>query len=196
MTHTIPGYRLGDPGLATSPLTLDELALLKETLLFDDEDTRYLEMSKDVLAPAVDEILDVWYGFVASKPHLVRYFSRASDGAPDADYLGAVRRRFGQWILDTATARHDQEWLDYQHEIGLRHHRTKKNETDGVASVDHIHFRYLPALFYPIVTTLKPFLERSGASREDVDRMHQAWTKSVLLQVILWSYPYVTDGDF
>lgn len=54
----------------------------------------------------------------------------------------------------------------------------------------------VPALFYPIIATLKPFLEKSGASREDVDGMHQAWTKSVLLQVILWSYPYVREGDF
>jgi len=26
--------------------------------------------------------------------------------------------------------------------------------------------------------------------------MHQAWIKSVLLQVILWSQPYTRDGDF
>jgi hypothetical protein len=26
--------------------------------------------------------------------------------------------------------------------------------------------------------------------------MHQAWVKAVLLQVILWSHPYVIDGDF
>jgi len=26
--------------------------------------------------------------------------------------------------------------------------------------------------------------------------MHQAWVKAVLLQVILWSEPYVRPGDF
>jgi hypothetical protein len=26
--------------------------------------------------------------------------------------------------------------------------------------------------------------------------MHQAWFKSVVLQVTLWSYPYVKNGDF
>jgi len=35
-----------------------------------------------------------------------------------------VRQRFGQWILDTAAANYDQQWLDFQREIGLRHHRT------------------------------------------------------------------------
>jgi hypothetical protein len=29
-----------------------------------------------------------------------------------------------------------------------------------------------------------------------VEVMHQAWVKAVLLQVILWSQPYVRDGDF
>ena len=28
------------------------------------------------------------------------------------------------------------------------------------------------------------------------ETMHQAWVKAVLLQVILWSQPYVRDGDF
>jgi hypothetical protein len=26
--------------------------------------------------------------------------------------------------------------------------------------------------------------------------MHQAWLKSVLLQVTLWTYPYIKEGDF
>ena len=54
-----------------------------------------------------------------------------------------MRKRFGQWILDTARAEYDQRWLDYQHEIGLRHHRTKKNRTDGAPSTDIVPFRHL-----------------------------------------------------
>jgi hypothetical protein len=61
---------------------------------------------------------------------------------------------------------------------------------------DHIAYRYLPALVYPVTATLKPFLARGGHTPEEVDRMHQAWIKSVLLQVILWSQPYIEDGEF
>ena len=40
-------------------------------------------------------------------------------------------------------------------------------------------------------------LRRSGeVLASQVEAMHQAWVKAVLLQVILWSYPYVRDGDF
>lgn len=112
------------------------------------------------------------------------------------DYLGAVRKRFGQWILDTARAEYDQKWLDYQHEIGLRHHRTKKNRTDGVAASEIVLFRNLFLLVFPVTWTLKPFLANKGHSAEDVEKMYAAWLKSCLLQMTLWSHPYVKDGDF
>lgn len=193
---TIPGYTYGTAAVPRSPISLEEFELLKQSVLFTDEDVHYLRMSREVLQDQVEDILDVWYGFVGSHPHLVHYFTNKDTGQPDSAYLAAVRKRFGQWILDTAAANYDQAWLDYQYEIGRRHHRTAKNKTDGVNSVEHVHYRYLPAFIYPITATLKPFLAKKGHSAEDVERMYQAWLKSVILQVILWSQPYVKDGDF
>jgi hypothetical protein len=65
-----------------------------------------------------------------------------------------------------------------------------------VRSVPHVPLRYLIAFIYPITATIKPFLAKKGHSPEEVDKMHQAWFKSVTLQVALWSYPYAKDGDF
>ena len=97
-------------------------------------------MSKSILADRTEAILDVWYGFVASTPEWVVYFKNNKTGAPDGAYLGAVRKRFGQWIADTADANHDQAWLDYQYEIGLRHTTPKKNRTDKADSVPLVKF--------------------------------------------------------
>ena len=191
----IPGYTYGTDTVSRSPVSLEELGLLQATLLLGEDDVTALRRSGDVLAPQVEAILDVWYGFVGANPHLLAAFT-GPDGQPDQGYLAAVRRRFGRWILDTARAEFDQAWLDYQHEIGLRHTRTGKNRTDGVQAADHIPLRYVLALLVPITTTLKPFLAEGGASADEVEAMHQAWVKAVLLQVILWSYPYVRDGDF
>jgi hypothetical protein len=191
----IPGYTYGTDAVPRSPIGLQELELLKGTLLLGDDDLAALRRSGEVLADQVEEILDVWYGFVGANPHLLAAFS-GPDGQPDQAYLVAVRRRFGRWILDTARADYDQAWLDYQHEIGRRHHRSGKNRTDGVDAADHIPLRYVLALLVPITTTLKPFLAGEGTSDEEVEVMHQAWVKAVLLQVILWSHPYVRDGDF
>jgi len=76
------------------------------------------------------------------------------------------------------------------------HTSPKKNKTDKANSVPSVNFRYLSALTIPITTTLKPFLAKKGASAADVEKMHAAWVKSVLMQSILWSYPYVRDGRF
>jgi hypothetical protein len=195
-TESIPGYTYGSSEVARSPLTLGDLELLKASLLWSDDDDRALRQAHDVLADQVENVLDVWYGFVASHPHLVHYFTRTSDGEPDADYLARVRARFGQWILDTTAADYDQAWLDYGEEIGRRHHRMGKNRTDAVDAVEHIPLRYVIAFIFPITATMRPFLAAKGHADDEVERMHDAWRKAVILQVALWSRPYVPDGDF
>ncbi len=194
-TATIPGYTYGTADVTPSPLSEEDLEKLKKAVLFDEEDEKYLRMAGEVLADQIEDVLDVWYGFVASHPHLVYYFTDGKGNASN-EYLGAVRKRFGQWILDTCNRPYDKAWLDYAHEIGLRHHRSKKNQTDRVDSVPNINYRYLVAFIYPITATIKPFLAKKGHSPEEVDKMHQAWFKSVVMQVALWSYPYVKEGDF
>ncbi|MDF1800758.1 MAG: protoglobin domain-containing protein [Planctomycetota bacterium] len=174
----------------------DEFADLKKSLLFTEEDERYLRMSRAVLEPNVQELLDVWYGFVGANPHLLAYFSHPTTKVPDGDYLAKVRVRFGDWVLATADANFDRDWLNYQLEVGLRHHRLKKNTTDGADAADHIPLRHLVALHYPITTTMKPFLERGGRSPEEVSGMYEAWRKAVLLTTILWSQPYVAPEDY
>jgi hypothetical protein len=193
---TVPGYTYGNSSLAPSPVSLSELESLKKTLLLSDEDLAYLRLSAAILKDQTEAILDVWYGFVGSTPELVYFFGNVQTGQPDAAYLAAVRKRFAKWIMDTAEATYDQAWLDYQYEIGLRHHRTKKNKTDNAPGVPEINYRYIPALTIPITTTLKPFLAKGGHSAEEVEKMHAAWVKSVLLQSILWGYPYIREGQF
>jgi hypothetical protein len=195
-THAIPGYTFGTSALARSPVTLGDFELMKKSILFDDEDVKYLRLSRGIVEDQVGAILDVWYGFVGSQPHLLASFTGSADGKPLGDYLGAVRKRFGRWILDTADAEYDQRWLDYQHEIGLRHHRAKKNRTDGAASTAIVPFRDLFALIYPVTITLRAFLASKGHSAGDVEKMYAAWLKSCLLQMTLWTYPYIKEGDF
>ncbi|HYO83001.1 MAG TPA: protoglobin domain-containing protein [Bryobacteraceae bacterium] len=193
---TIPGYRLGDPTLPRSPITLHELELLEATVLFGDEDVDALRRAGTILEPQTEQILNVWYGFVGANAHLLYYFSNKSDGQPNAEYLARVRKRFGQWIRDTTNANYDQAWLDYQYEFGLRHTRAGKNKTDNVAAADHINFRYLIAFIVPISLTIEPFLMNGGGSGDEVKKMQIAWTKALVLQTVLWSYPYVKPGDF
>lgn len=190
------GYTYGTKEVAKSPLSMEDLNLLKQTLLFSDEDVKYLKMSKEILKDQTNDILDVWYGFVGSTPQLLYFFGNKTTGKPEGEYLAKVRERFGMWILQTAEANYDQNWLNYQYEIGLRHYTTKKNKTDNANSVPIVNYRYIPALTIPVTTTLKPFLAKKGNTAEEVDKMYNAWLKSVLLQSILWGQPYLKQGEF
>ncbi len=190
----IHGYDYGSPALQKSPVSLEDLALLKKTLLWSEEDDRYLRMAGEVLSDQIDDVLDLWYGYVGSNEHLVYYFSH--NGQPVGPYLDAVRKRFGQWIKDLCNRPYDQDWLNYQYEIALRHHSAKKNKTDGVESVPIVHFRYIPAFIYPLTVTIKDFLAKKGHSPKDVEGMYNAWFKAVTLTAVLWCYPYVKEGEF
>ncbi|GEL17968.1 protoglobin domain-containing protein [Pseudonocardia asaccharolytica] len=190
MTVSAPaGYTYDDHALPASPVSAAELEQLKASVLFTDDDAAALAMAGDVLADQITDVLDTWYGFVGSHPHLVAYFADR-DGEPIKSYLDAVYHRFGRWILDTCRRPYDERWLAYQEEIALRHTPAKKNKTDGVDSVPVVPLRYLIAFIYPITATMRPFLAKKGHSEADVERMHAAWFKSVTLQVALWSRPY------
>ncbi len=191
----IAGYTYGTTAVAKSPMSMDEFEQLKATVLFDAEDVRYLQMAGEVLGEQIDAILDLWYGFVGSHAHLLYYFTDGKGNA-QSDYLGAVRQRFGQWIRDLCERPYDQTWLDYQYEIALRHHTAKKNKTDGADSVPIIHARYLIAFIYPITATIRQFLAAKGHSEDEVEKMHQAWFKAVVLTTTLWCMPFVRDGEF
>jgi len=192
-TTTIPGYTYGSDESAKSPVGLDELEKLKATVMFTDDDEQALRLAGDVLEDQVEDVLDVWYGFVGGHPHLLAYFS-TPDGEPIQEYLDRVRQRFAQWILDTCRRPYDQTWLDYQEEIALRHTPQKKNTVDGVDSVDNIPLRYIIAFVYPITATMRDFLAKKGHSNDQVEAMHQAWFKAVTLQAALWARPYVRDA--
>lgn len=106
-------------------------------MLFSEEDEKYLRQAGEVLQDQIEEVLDLWYSYVGSHPHLAYHFSDLNHQLHQ-EYLAAVRKRFHQWILYTCNRPYDQDWLNYQQEIGLRHTRIKKNQTDNVQSASTI----------------------------------------------------------
>lgn len=184
------GYAYGQSTLAPSEVTLGDLDALKQSVLWSVDDEAALRRAGEILIPQTEAILDVWYGFVGAHPHLVATFAGA-DGTPDSAYLGAVRRRFAQWIADLCTRPYDEEWLAYQQEIGRRHHPAGKNETDGVLSTSrHIPLRDLIAFIAPITLTIRPFLQNGAEEAPELQQMQDAWLKAVTLTVALWARPY------
>ena len=187
----ISGYSYGAAGLAASPVSLTELENLKTSAGFTEETQRYLRLAGEVLADQTAQIVNHWRSrIIASIPHLARH-SRTPEGDPIPEYLAKSNLRFEQWILDTCLRSYDQDWLNYQHEIALRHTTVKKNQTDGVPSTQYVPLRDVIAFVAVMNETIKPYLAAKGHSAEEVDKMHLAWSKSLQLQLALWTGPYM-----
>jgi hypothetical protein len=191
IAQDIPGYDYGSPNVAKSPVTIEELEVLKQSAGFTNADHHSLHIAGEVLADQTKALVTKWRDVIASHPHLARYTQRP-DGQKDGHYSEASGLRFQQWILDTCLRPYDQDWLNYQQEMALRHTSIKKNRTDNVQSAPTIHLRHVIA-FSAVINDpniIKPFLASKGHSATEVDKMYQAWSKSLWLQIALWTEPY------
>ena len=109
---------------------------------------------------------------------------------PDDAYKAKVKLRFVRWVIDLCERPFDQDWLDYQNEIGLRHTPARKNVTDHAATPSVVPLRYLIAFAAEVIVSARDVLARANVPPDEVDRLHAAWTKAVLLSVALWSRAY------
>jgi hypothetical protein len=188
LAEQISGYTYGAAG--TSPVSLQDLENLKISVGWTEEDERYRHMAGEVLSDQTKPLVDHWRReIIGGIPNLSRH-SRAPGGEPIPDYSAKSGLRFEHWVLDTCFRSYDQDWLNYQHEIALRHTSLKKNTTDGVNSTPYVPLRDIIAFVAVMNQTIKPYLAAKGHAAEDVEKMHRAWTKSLQLQIALWAQPY------
>lgn len=187
----ICGYTYGTATVAASTVSLEELEQLKVTVGFTPEDERFLRMAGEVLAGQTKQIVEHWRsGIIAGIPNLARH-SRTPEGEPLPRYLAQSNLRFEQWILDTCLRPYDQDWLNYQQEIALRHTSLRKNQADAVQSTTYVPFRDIVAFTAVLNDTIRPYLANKGNSTDEVEGMHRAWCRSLQLQLALWSRPYL-----
>jgi hypothetical protein len=173
---------------------LEDLAHLEQTLGWTGEDEQHLRKHAELFRSQAERMVDAWRAVIAAQPHLSKLFA-GPDGKPDDTYKAAVKHRFVHWVVDVATRPHDQAWLNYQEEIGLRHTPEKKNKTDGRHTPAFVPLRYLLA-FIPVVTNVQRFFDPAIADPEERAALERAWTKAVHLHVTLWSRPYTREGLF
>lgn len=195
VAEDIHGYTYGTDEVGASPVSMKDLEGLKTSAGLTAEDERYLRLAGEVLADQTAQIVSHWRsGIIASIPNLARH-SRTPEGEGIPEYLANSNLRFEQWILDTCLRAYDQDWLNYQQEIALRHTSVKKNKVDGVRSTPYVPLRDIIAFIAVINETIKPYLAAKGHPAEEVNRMHAAWCKSLQLQLALWARAYADAGQ-
>src|SRR5690625_1102779 len=192
MTTAPAGYTY-DTDLSPSPVTMDRLNELLTDVMWTEDDAAALRRAGDILEPQVSDVLDAWYDFIGSTPHLVQVFT-GPDGEPDGDYLARVRGRFEQWAVDLCRRPFDEHWLAYQEETDLLPRPTKKNQPDGVASPwKHLPMKDMLALVVPVTLTIRSFLAKEETVVAQLHAMQNAWFKAVTVTPVLWARPYAGD---
>ena len=185
-TPNLTGYDYGS--VARSPVAWDEFEDLKRVVGFTERDQQLLHKAGDLIGPRFEELLGHWFGQLGP-------WVQATFAGPDAERYGVVAgARFGRGIVDGFVRQYDQAWLDYQHEIGLRHHQARKNKTDQVNSVPVVPLRHLVASVQVLSEIPESFLE--GATNDEIAGIRAAWSRSLLLQIALWSRAYVQEDDW
>jgi hypothetical protein len=131
----IPGYDFGDESVPDAPISMAEFERLKDTVMWSAEDDEYLRMAGETLEPQVDDMLDRWLGFLSTFEFMNDYRRDADTGELIEEYGERSRPRYGQWIRDTCDTPYDEDWLDYQFEIGRR--TTASKRTRRTARTPH-----------------------------------------------------------
>jgi len=123
-------------------------------VLFTEEDKQYLRMAGSILQKQTDAILDLWYNFVGSHPISFSILANLNSLIQPTweQFVNASSNGFLTLATESMTR---LGWTI--NEIGLRHHLTKKNQTDQVQSVPMMPLRYLIAFIYPITATIRTF---------------------------------------
>ncbi|MBV8798503.1 MAG: protogloblin ApPgb [Alphaproteobacteria bacterium] len=187
LAPSIPGYDYGK--VQRSPVTVDEFKRLQSVVGFTDDDRQALSDAGELFADEAEALVDGWRKIIGSQEPLSEWFF-GPDRKPDDEYKAAVKPRFVQWVVDTFTRPFDQTWLDYQEEIALRHTPAKKNKTDGVQAPPLVPLRYVLAFAVPVIADMREHLVRKNLPVDEIERLHAAWTKAVILTLTLWSRPY------
>jgi hypothetical protein len=189
----ISGYDYGQRGSARSPVSDEELAQLEQSVGWSREDAVILQRHGEIFENHAEQMVDSWRAVIGAQPHLVKWFF-GPDGKRDEEYVAKVKKRFVQWVVDACFRPHDRAWLDYQEEIGLRHTPEKKNQTDDRETPPLVPMRYLIG-FIPIVTMgARRFFTDAGVTGEELQKLQDAWTRTVQLHVTLWTRPYAKDS--
>jgi hypothetical protein len=189
----IPGYDYGSANVAGSPVSLEELRQLEQTVGWSDADAEVLRRQADLFRQQGEAMVDSWRAVIGAQPHLAKWFF-GPDGKRDDEYAARVKARFVQWVIDVAKRPHDQAWLNYQEEIGLRHTPQKKNQTDQRETPPLVPLRFLLG-FVPVVTLgARKFFVDAGIAGEELKQLEGAWAKAVQLHVTLWTRPYAKEG--
>ncbi|HRD67943.1 MAG TPA: protoglobin domain-containing protein [Candidatus Competibacter sp.] len=169
----------------------EEVELLWRIGLFSSDDERALRKLWRVLKGQTDDYLDMVLGMVAAYPALATALAAVCQEnimTASADGSATVRRLFRQWLSETCFSPHEPPWLKRLYSLYSDLPPERSAQTISAALPG---FRYLIALSFPLVATVRSLLVSGGLAAQEIERMQSAFLKAILLQVTILSKLYV-----
>ncbi len=114
-----------------------------------DADRGALREASRVISDHAEQFVHGWRKIIGGHDFLPHWFF-GPDQKPDKQYKALVKKRFVRWVTDTVTRQFDQDWLDYQYEIGLRHTPERKNVKDQAQTASVVPLRFLLTFIAPV----------------------------------------------
>ncbi len=171
----------------------EEVELLWRIGLFSSDDERALRKLWRILKGQTDDYLDRVLGMVAAYPALAAVLAAACQEnlGGSVDGSAAVRSLFREWLLETCLAPREPSWVK---RLYSRYSDPSSERSMQTMSAKLPSFRYLIALSFPLVATMRSLLVGAGFAHQEIERMQSALLKAILLQVTLLSKLYVKEG--
>ncbi|MFO1423315.1 MAG: protoglobin domain-containing protein [Candidatus Competibacteraceae bacterium] len=167
----------------------EEVELLWRIGLFTSDDERVLRKLWRILKGQTDDYLDMVLGMVAAYPTLAAACQESLGSSVDGSAV--VRPLFREWLFETCLTPREPSWLKRLYSLCSDPSSERPMQT-LLAKLPG--FRYLIALSFPLVATLRSLLVGVGLAHQDIERMQSALLKAILLQVALLSKFYVKEG--
>lgn len=161
----------------------EEYELLKQLVLFSDDDARLLRCAMRTLVDRSDDYLDILLGLMAASPAAQGAMSEDLPG-DTTESLQTMRLWFREWITETCGGRYDLEWARRVHDAGSRAAPEAGIswlwQRGGITAA-----RRRTAFVYPLAQPVRLILAADGRDTQALDRTCNAWLKSLLLQAAL-----------
>lgn len=171
---------------------VEEVELLWRIGLFSSDDERALRRLWRVLKGQTDDYLDMVLGMVAAYPALATTLAATcrENLGDSMDGSATVRPLFREWLFETCLTPRDPSWLKQLYSL---YSNPSSERPMQAISAKLPGFRYLIALSFPLVATLRSLLVGADLAHQEIERMQFAFLKAILLQVALLSKLYVKE---
>ncbi len=190
----IKGYVYGKAEVPKAPISKEELKLLLDSALWTQEDEENRKIIGEVIKENMSDMLNQIVSYFGSRDYLIYYFKDERGETTETEYVNNTVDRLAQWLLDICFRPIDENFVNYQYLIGIRHTFDGKGKADNVKTIPHIPMRYMITCIFPVTAVIRSFLERKFDDPKIVEKLYDTWFKLQVITTAFFCAHYTKEG--